>query len=125
MTTTLGDVARLAGVSTMTVSRVVNNSRDVKSETRARVESAIAQLGFEPNPLGRLMAQKSLRASPSISRSVSDAPNLGEPDSVNVDEQLIFRASSRRPGPVPQRASIPSSDTARAMLRIVRAAQPI
>ncbi|HZF41294.1 MAG TPA: LacI family DNA-binding transcriptional regulator, partial [Blastocatellia bacterium] len=122
---TLRDVARLAGVSTMTVSRVVNNSRDVKSETRARVESVIAQLGFVPNPLGRLMAQKRLRASPSISRSVANAPNLGETDSVNADEQLIGRASSRRLGPAPQRDSIPSGDTARAMLRIVRAAQPI
>jgi N-acetylglucosamine repressor len=122
---TLRDVARLAGVSTMTVSRVVNNSRAVKSETRARVESAIAQLGFVPNPLGRLMAQKRLRASRSISGSVANAPGLGKTDSVKVDKQLIGRASSRRPGPAPQWDSIPSGDTARAMLRIVRAAQPI
>jgi predicted NBD/HSP70 family sugar kinase len=123
--TTLRDVARLAGVSTMTVSRVVNNSRDVKSETRARVQRAIAQLGFVPNALGRLLAQKRPRASLSISGNASDGNNFGEKDSVNADEQLVFQASSRRPEPAAQRPSIPSGDTARAMLRIVRAAQPI
>src|SRR6266852_8038180 len=113
---TLRDVARLAGVSTMTVSRVVNNSRDVKSETRARVESAIAQLGFVPNPLGRLLAEKKRRASVSISKSVSDGNDFAENDGVNAGEQLDFEASSRRPEPAPPRASIPSGDTARAML---------
>src|SRR5258708_36919204 len=122
---TLRDVARLAGVSTMTVSRVVNNSRDVKSETRARVESVIAQLGFVPNVLGRLLAQKRSRTSLSISRSVSEGNNLRETETANADQQLVFQALSRRPEPAPQRALIPSGDTARAMLRIVRAAQPI
>ncbi|HMJ26553.1 MAG TPA: ROK family protein [Pyrinomonadaceae bacterium] len=46
---TLRDVARLAGVSTMTASRVVNKSGSVKADTRARVESALAQLNFVPN----------------------------------------------------------------------------
>lgn len=46
---TLRDVARLAGVSTATVSHVVNNSRRVTPGTRARVEQAIAQTGFVPN----------------------------------------------------------------------------
>src|SRR5713101_6776472 len=104
---TLREVASLSGVSTMTVSRVVNNSRDVKSETRARVESAIAQLGFVPNALGRLLAQKRSRASLSISRSVSDGNNLGEKDSVSPSERLVFQASSRRPKPAPQGASFP------------------
>jgi len=122
---TLRDVARLAGVSTMTVSRVINNSRDVKSETRARVESAIAQLGFVPNAVGRLLARKKRRASLSISRSVSGENNFGENDGVNGGEQLDFQASGRRPEPAPPRAAISSGNTARAMLRIVRAAQPI
>src|SRR5438552_8858494 len=122
---TLRDVAGLAGVSTMTVSRVVNNPRDVKSEARARVESAIAQLGFVPSAVGRLLAQKRRRTSLSISGSVPDGNYLSEKESVNTDEQLVFQDSNRRPGPAPQRASIPPGDTARAMLRIVRAAQPI
>ncbi len=122
---TLRDVARLARVSTMTVSRVVNNSRDVKSETRAHVQSAIAQLGFVPNALGRLLAQKKVRASPARSGTVSDGNDFREKNRVNADDQLSFQAPSQRPEPAPQRATIPVGDTARAILRIVRAAQPI
>src|SRR5258706_10809218 len=122
---TLRDVARLAGVSTMTVSRVVNNSRGVKSETRARVESAIAQLGFVPDAFGRLLAQKRRGGTVSISGGVSDGDSLGEQLSDNAGEGLNFQAPSRLPESALQRAAITSSDTARAMLRIVRAAQPI
>ncbi|MGK9146043.1 LacI family DNA-binding transcriptional regulator [Plantibacter flavus] len=40
------DVAKLAGVSHVTVSRVLNNRDLVRPETRQRVEDAIAQLGY-------------------------------------------------------------------------------
>jgi len=43
---TIGDVARQAGVSTATVSRVVNQPDSVRSTLRAQVEAAIAQLGY-------------------------------------------------------------------------------
>ena len=43
---TLRDVARLAGVSHQTVSRVINGSEDVLPETRAIVEAVIEQLGY-------------------------------------------------------------------------------
>ena len=46
---TLSEVARLAGVSGMTVSRVLRNSANVSEETRARVQAAVAQLGYVPN----------------------------------------------------------------------------
>jgi len=49
---TIRDVAKQAGVAPMTVSRVINNSGYVSDETRARVEAAIAQLGYVPNMLG-------------------------------------------------------------------------
>jgi predicted NBD/HSP70 family sugar kinase len=125
---TLRDVARFAGVSTMTVSRVVNNSRDVKSETRARVESAIAQLGFVPNALGRLLAQKRSRASFSTAtRSVSGDVNSNNPEEKgpNADGDLVLRALSSRRDIALQDNSSLSGDTARTMLRIVSAAQPI
>ncbi len=48
MAATLRDVARLAGVSAMTVSRVVNREPRVGEATRRRVEAAIAELGYEP-----------------------------------------------------------------------------
>ncbi len=55
---TLNDVARLAGVSTMTVSRVINNSGYISPETRARVDLAIAELGYMPNVLARQLRSK-------------------------------------------------------------------
>jgi DNA-binding LacI/PurR family transcriptional regulator len=51
--TTLKDVAQLAGVSTKTVSRVVNHQGEISSETRARVQEAIDQLGYRPNIIAR------------------------------------------------------------------------
>lgn len=49
--TTIRDVAKLAGVAPITVSRVLNNSGYVKSETRRRVEQAAAELHYVPNML--------------------------------------------------------------------------
>jgi LacI family transcriptional regulator len=51
--TTLKDVAQLAGVSTKTVSRVVNDQGEISKETRERVKAAIEQLGYRPNVLAR------------------------------------------------------------------------
>lgn len=47
--TTLRDVARLAGVSPATVSRILNGTAVVAEDKRRTVEAAIAQLGFKPN----------------------------------------------------------------------------
>jgi LacI family transcriptional regulator len=49
---TIRDVAQKAGVASMTVSRVINNSGYVSEDTRAKVEAAIAELGYVPNMLG-------------------------------------------------------------------------
>ena len=49
---TIRDVAKLAGVATMTVSRVINNSGYVSSSTRQKVEAAVKELGYVPNMLG-------------------------------------------------------------------------
>lgn len=54
---TIKDVAEAAGVSTQTVSRVLNNRPDVAPETFQRVESVIKQLGFVPNALVRSLIQ--------------------------------------------------------------------
>lgn len=53
---TINDVARLAGVSKKTVSRVINNSPLLNDETRERVEGIIKQLGYVPNPQARALA---------------------------------------------------------------------
>lgn len=49
---TIRDVAKLASVAPITVSRVINNSDYVKQETRVRVEAAIDELGYISNTLG-------------------------------------------------------------------------
>ena len=51
----LHDVARLAGVSHQTVSRVINGSPRLRPETRARVEAAIDELGYRPNLAARAL----------------------------------------------------------------------
>ena len=51
--TTLRDVAREAGVSIKTVSRVVNGEPAVNEATAARVEAAVERLGYRPNELAR------------------------------------------------------------------------
>ena len=50
---TANDVARLAGVSQMTVSRVINDDPAVRDKTRKAVERAIQELGYEPNKAAR------------------------------------------------------------------------
>jgi DNA-binding LacI/PurR family transcriptional regulator len=62
MTTTIHDVARIAGVGIGTVSRVINNSPGVKPATRKKVLSAIAQLNYRPNPIARSMISKRTEA---------------------------------------------------------------
>lgn len=52
---TMRDVARLAGVSPATVSRVVNDERYLRPTTRARVEAAIAELGYQRNEIARIL----------------------------------------------------------------------
>jgi LacI family repressor for deo operon, udp, cdd, tsx, nupC, and nupG len=49
----IADVAKLANVSTATVSRVISNSGSVKSETTAKVLEAIEKLNYQPNLLAR------------------------------------------------------------------------
>jgi LacI family transcriptional regulator len=54
---TIRDVAAAAGVSTQTVSRVINNRPDVAPETLARVEEVIRETGYAPNMLARGLTQ--------------------------------------------------------------------
>ncbi len=60
MTVTIKDVAKIAGVSFKTVSRVINNDSSVTSQTRETVLNAIGQLGYRPHLDARqLRTQKS------------------------------------------------------------------
>lgn len=66
------DVAKTAGVSTATVSRVLANNAPIKPETRERVLKAVAELNYRPNLIARsLRVQKSAK----IGLVVSDIRN--------------------------------------------------
>ncbi|MGV9796560.1 LacI family DNA-binding transcriptional regulator [Mycobacterium sp. NPDC003449] len=81
----MADVARLAGVSHQTVSRVINGSLQIRPATKARVERAIEQLGYRPNTAARALVTRrsgiigivgtnsALYGPSSIERSVQEA----------------------------------------------------
>src|SRR2546422_10625237 len=81
-TVTIRDVARRSGVSTMTVSRVINQSARVRPETRRRVEHAIADLGYVPSRLAR-----------GLSRQRTGTIAVIVPDVANPFFTLIVRAA--------------------------------
>ena len=56
--TTIKDVAREAGVSISTVSRVINDSKPVTNEVKQRVLDVIKETGYVPNPLARSLVTK-------------------------------------------------------------------
>jgi len=58
---TIKDVARKAGVSTATVSRVINETRFVSEELRARVYRAMEELNYRPNAIARSLRRKETR----------------------------------------------------------------
>ena len=53
---TIFDVARLAGVSTKTVSRVANGEPNVRETTRDRVQRVIDTLGYQANPYAQYLS---------------------------------------------------------------------
>lgn len=67
------DVAREAGVSIKTVSRVVNGESGVKADTQARVLDAVVRLGFRPNDMARGL--RSRQTSASLGLVIGDVAN--------------------------------------------------
>src|SRR5690349_11698051 len=59
---TLEDVARLAGVGPMTVSRTINGHPYVSDETAKKVQAAIRQLDYRPNHAARMLTGKHSRS---------------------------------------------------------------
>jgi LacI family transcriptional regulator len=82
---TIKDVAREAGVSTVTVSRVVNDSPQVQPETRVRVERAMRDLGYLPN-----LAARSLRT------SLTHTVGFLVPDLTSYPNAAVAQAAERR-----------------------------
>src|SRR5580698_1502354 len=63
------DVAKLAGVSHQTVSRVLNAHPNVREQTRLRVQAAINELGYRPNKAARLLVTGTSQVIGVVSRS--------------------------------------------------------
>ncbi|MGB9181888.1 MAG: LacI family DNA-binding transcriptional regulator [Pyrinomonadaceae bacterium] len=82
------DVAREAGVSTATVSHVINNTRFVSAETRERVERAIEKCGYYPNAHARSLASG---RSQMLGVIVSDIANPFFPELVKSIEAEAFK----------------------------------
>lgn len=70
---TIQDVAKAAGVSVATVSRVINKSQAVTESTRKAVMAAIEMLNYQPNLLGRNLRRTETR------RLLVLLPNIGNP----------------------------------------------
>jgi LacI family transcriptional regulator len=84
---TLADVARIAGVSLMTVSRVVNHKEGVGQETRQRIEAIIEKLGYHPSGIARsLVTQRT----GTIGLVVPDISNPFFSDVARGVEQIAF-----------------------------------
>jgi LacI family transcriptional regulator len=76
---TIYDVARLAGVSPKTVSRVLNGDGPVGGKTRDLVESAMAQLGYVPSNAARMMRSNHSGLVGLITGAISMSPEPNQP----------------------------------------------
>ena len=55
---TISQVAKESGVSSQTVSRVINNRQEITPETRQHVQEVIKRLGYQPNAIARSLSQR-------------------------------------------------------------------
>ena len=70
---TIKEVAKLAGVSISTVSRVINDSKPVTDEVKQRVLNVIKETGYVPNPLARSLVTKKSKLIGVVIPEVSDS----------------------------------------------------
>lgn len=88
---TIKDVARLAGVSVATVSRVINNSPKASDVSRQAVSSAMEALNYHPNANARALAQQSTETVGLVVSDVSD-PFFGA--MVKAVEQVAYNTGN-------------------------------
>ena len=93
------DVARLAGVSYQTVSRVLNDSPSIRPATKQRVLDVISELGFRPNQAARTLVTSRSRT---IGVLTSQTAFYGPTTSLHAIEQAAreagYRVSDDEPG---------------------------
>lgn len=88
---TIKDVAKLAGVSVATVSRVINDSPKASEASRMAVNSAMEELNYHPNANARALAQQNTETIGLIVGDVSD-PFFGA--MVKAVEQVAYRTGN-------------------------------
>jgi DNA-binding LacI/PurR family transcriptional regulator len=96
---TIRDVARLAGVSHQTVSRVINKYENINLETRQKVENAIEELGYYPSEIARSMSYGETRTLACISPNLTDYTfaSLIEGAEIYAREHGYFMISASAP----------------------------
>ncbi|MFT4280430.1 LacI family DNA-binding transcriptional regulator [Microbacterium sp.] len=104
------DVARLAGVSHQTVSRVLNDLPNVRPATRARVEQAIAQLRYSPSPAARALVTRRTRTIGLVTPNTADFGPASIAMHFNVaaraERYSVDAVTSPGPDPVAVRTAI-------------------
>ncbi len=85
---TIHDVAKVAGVSYQTVSRVINASPNVADDTRARVNAAIRTLKFQPNRVARTLITGRSRTLQLVNYNIH-SPILGP--ILNIADRVGYR----------------------------------
>ena len=88
---TIKDVAKAAGVSIQTVSRVINNRPDVASDTRKRIQKIVEELDYRPNAIARsLSTQRSYNFGLVTSGLEFIGPSVTLSGIANESEQLGY-----------------------------------
>ena len=90
---TIYDVARSAGVSPKTVSRVMNADAPVRPGTRAQVQRAMAELGYAPSPAARALRSGRTGLVGLLAGTISAAPPQGE--ATGLPDLPILRGAQR------------------------------
>lgn len=86
---TLGDIAKLAGVSAITASRALNNPEQVSEETLARIRAAVERTGYVPNLLAGGLASNRSRLVAAV------VPTLATPVFLEAIEALTATLAER------------------------------
>lgn len=86
------DVARLAGVSYQTVSRVLNESPSIKDSTKQRVLDVIKEIGYRPNQAARALVTSKSRTIGILAQQTAD---YGPTTSITAIEQAAREAGYR------------------------------
>ncbi len=106
---TIKDVARVADVSFKTVSRVINNDKQVKPQTRERVQEVIRELGYRPKHAAQMMRTQRSQSIGFITDQVASTPYAvgfikGAQDRAWMEEKILLIVNTEGETAVQQRA---------------------